>query len=221
MQRGVKIRTTLRLAASASAILAAAQGCTPGGTHPGTLVGTYTIRGVLAENTCGESGFPTANPLSYDVEIREDDGLGYWMPSKQAQNTGSFNSAGAFHFTTSQTQVLSMGLANPNPQPSDFVTQGPDFDIQQKTCAVTIDETIDGTIAKRDAADGGMVTVVSAADGGSANSDSDLIGEDLIVVTPSSGSDCNMDLTAFGGAYLTLPCDARYEMTGTLKATAD
>jgi hypothetical protein len=220
MRRGVKTRTAL-FAAAASAIFVAAYGCTPGGTHPGTLVGTYAIRGVLAENTCGQTGFPTANPLSYDVELREDDGLGYWMPSKQSQNTGSFNSAGAFHFTESQTEVLSMGLANPNPSPSDFVTQGPDFDIQQKTCAVTIDETIDGSVLRRDAADGGMVVAVAAADGGSASQDTDLVGEDLIVVTPSSGSDCNMDLTAFGGAYLTLPCDARYEMTGMLTVSAN
>jgi hypothetical protein len=184
------------------------------------LVGVYAVRGVLALNTCGPMGLPAQNPLSYAVEIREDDGLGYWYPSKAAQNTGSFNSRGEFSFTVSQTKIVSMGLANPVLQPGDFTTGQTDFDIRQTTCAVSVTETIAGVVSRREAADGGgVVALDAAADAAVSGTGDDLNGGDVIDVAPTSGSDCNADLTAFGGSYQALPCRARYVLTGTLMSS--
>jgi hypothetical protein len=199
------------------ALGALAAGCNAAGTHAGVLVGVYAVRGVLSENTCGQTGLPAANPLVFDVEIREDDGIGYWQPSKASSNTGSFNASGGFRFATSQTKILSMGPANPVLQPSNFTSQTPDFDLQQTTCAVSMVETITGGVRRRDAADGGGIMQIElAADAAVSDSSADLVGEDLIDVAPTAGSDCNADLTAFGGSYLALPCHARYALTGTL-----
>jgi hypothetical protein len=200
------------------AISALAGGCNPGGgTHAGVLVGGYAVRGVLSENTCGQMGLPAQNPLMFDVEIREDNGIGYWLPSKASSNTGSFNARGGFHFAASQNKILSRRLANPTLQPSNFASQQPDFDLQQTTCAVSMIETISGTVRRRDAADGGGVIEVDvAADAAANDTTDDLVGEDVIDVAPTAGSDCDADLTAFGGSYLALPCRARYALTGTL-----
>jgi hypothetical protein len=201
-----------------STVLAA--GCQSEGKHAGVLVGVYAVRGVLAGNTCGPMGLPAQNPLSFSVEIREDDGLGYWFPSKAAQNTGSFNARGEFSFSASQTKIVSMGLANPVLQPSDFTTQQADFDIRQTTCAVSVTETIAGSVSRREAADGGaVVELATTSDAAVSGTSDDLTGSDVIDVAPTSGSDCNADLTAFGGSYQALPCRARYVLTGTLMPT--
>lgn len=208
-------------AAACFTITALAAGCQSEGKHSGVLVGVYAVRGVLALNTCGPMGLPAQNPLSFAVEIREDDGLGYWYPSKAAQNTGSFNSRGEFSFTVSQTKIVSMGLANPVLQPGDFTTGQTDFDIRQTTCAVSVTETIAGAVSRREAADGGAVVALDVADAAVSGTSDDLNGSDVIDVSPTSGSDCNADLTAFGGSYQALPCRARYVLTGTLMPSTD
>jgi hypothetical protein len=185
----------------------------------GTLVGFYNVQGVLTENSCGQSALPATTPLKFDVQIREDGGLGYWLQAKQSENTGSLNARGEFRFSTSQTKVLSSGQTGQTlPQPNDFITLGSDPDLKpQRTCALTIRETVSGSLRRRNAADGGAIVELSAGDAGGAGDD--LEAEHSIEVTPSAGSDCNSALMAFGGNYLALPCAAHYVLRGSLLAT--
>jgi hypothetical protein len=201
--------------AAACAVCACKQGA-----PAGTLVGDYDVRGVLVENTCGQAALPTTNPLQFNVELREDQGVGYWVPSKMAQNTGSLSVDGAFRFAVSTTQQVSQTTqANNNLQPSDFRTLDPDFDLKKATCALTTMQTVTGALRRRLAADGGVVDTGNTADAAATATD-DLTAEHLIVVSPTTGSDCNAVLTTFGGNFQNLPCQARYELTGKLIGAA-
>lgn len=193
-------------------------GACQGGSSPGTLIGTYAVRGVLVENTCGQTGLPTVNPLEFSLELREDQGVGYWIPTKNNRNSGIVNADGSFTFTTSQTQVLGQSSATQNLQPSDFAANSPDsnFDLRQTTCAVTVTERITGNLARWISLTGST----AAGGAGSAGVDMDLTGRDEIAVAPSAGSSCNAALTAFGGAYSALPCGASYVLRGTLDTSA-
>ena len=205
-----------RLAAcllSFSAVGALLSACNDGAPS-GVLVGFYAIQGVLSENTCGQAALPASTELKFDVQIREDDGIGYWMRAKQGSTTGSLSASGAFRFSTSQTKIISPGDSqSAQLQPSDFTSLQPDFDLQrQPACALTVMETITGDLRRRNAADGGAVIELPE----SATNAGDLSAEHLIEVNPTSGSDCNAALAAFGGNYLSLPCQARYVLHGSL-----
>jgi hypothetical protein len=184
------------------------------GTPSGTLVGRYDVRGVLVENTCGQSGLPTSNPLQFSVELREDQGVGYWVPSKMSQNTGSLGADGSFRFAVSSTQqVAQTTQANNNLQPSDFRSLDPDFDLKKATCALTNMQTVSGTLRRRLTTDGGVIDTGNAADAAATD---DLVAENVIAVSPTTGSDCNAVLVTYGGAFQNLPCQARYELSGKL-----
>jgi hypothetical protein len=203
---------------ASSLSIAALVGACNESTPSGVLVGFYSIQGVLTENSCGQAALPAESPLKFDVQIREDGGIGYWLQSKQSASTGSLNARGEFRFSVSQTKVLSTGQMS-QLQPNNFITLMPDPDLQQpRTCAVTISETVSGSLHRRDAADGGVVIDLTA-DAGALGDADDLSAEHVIDVAPSAGSDCNMALMAFGGNYLALPCDARYALRGTLSTT--
>ena len=217
-ERNAHSLSTWRIAASALGVLVAFTACNEA-SPTGTLVGFYAIQGVLIENTCGQTALPAATPLKFDVQIREDNGVGYWMRSKQGQSTGSLDSHGEFSFSTSQTKLVSMQAANSTQlQPSNFTTLQPDFDLQQRrSCALTITEMISGTLQRRNAADGGAVVMIGQPDA-AVVSDGDLEAEHVIDVSPSAGSDCNDELAALGGNYNSLPCHARYVLHGSLQA---
>lgn len=199
----------------ASSLAACALCACKQGTPTGTLVGNYEVRGVLVENTCGQAGLPTNNPLRFTVELREDQGVGYWVPTKMSRNTGSVNADGSFRFTLSATRAVTQTGQPANLQPNDFVTLTPDFDLKQtKTnCALTTSQTVSGKLLRRLAADGGVVGTANMADGGPSD---DLTAEHLIAVNPTTGSDCNPVLAVYGGTFTALPCQARYVLSGTL-----
>ena len=181
------------------------------GSKPGALVGTYTVHGVLVDNTCGELALPTENPLDFFVEVREQDGVAYWMPSQASENTGTLNSAGSFRFIASRTQLVDDGSAPPSLEPIDFQTMRGDFDLAtMPACALTIKETVSGTLQRR--LEAGVVATTQAV----SDDAGDLSAEHLIQVAPSSGSDCNGALAALGGSFVALPCEARYVLSGDL-----
>lgn len=200
------------------------------GSAEGTLVGKYAVKGALVENTCGQSALPTANPLDFVVEIREDQGVGYWAPSKASRNAGSVSANGSFRFVTSQTSVIGQSQNQRNLQPQDFVTLNPDFDVMPRSaCALTMAQTVAGSVRRR-ISGAAVVNVGSSAGASSARvgeddessvfaGDDDLIAENTIEVSPSSGSDCNPALAALGGSFLALPCQARYVLRGSLDVT--
>ncbi|MEY4579886.1 MAG: hypothetical protein RL701_4589 [Pseudomonadota bacterium] len=192
--------------------------CSQQGAAVGNLVGTYDVRGVLVGNSCGQSGLPTVNPLTFALELREDDGVGYWVSSKDSQNTGSLKSDGTFRFSVTQTQLLSRSNATVNLQPGDF-QQSPDsnFDLKQTACAITISETIAGSVQRWTNLPG--ATLTNSVSGG-ASSD-DLTAEDTIKVEPTTGSVCTTSLAVNGGTWIALPCEAHYAFHGSLTSEAN
>jgi hypothetical protein len=178
------------------------------------LVGVYTVDGRLTENTCGIQALPTPNPLKYRVEIREKDGVGYWVPDKQVRNLGSLNERGDFRFVLAQSQVYSNGTPTQiQQQPNDFippVLQAEPGQQPMAACVLTIKQTVSGSLRRRNAADGGGVIELPQA------GDDDLIADNVIEVSPTIDSKCNPALAMLGGTYLTLPCSARYTMDGRL-----
>lgn len=188
------------------------------GTKPGSLVGSYAVHGVLVENTCGQNALPTSNPLDFVVEIRTDSGVAYWIPNKAMSNTGTLNDSGTFRFTTSDTKVVDGSKTPRQEEPSDFLSAKPDFDLQKqqdRACALTRKQTVSGKLARR--IEDGMVNATgSDKDASVDNDDDDLSAEHVIEIAPTSGSDCNGALAALGGAFLALPCEARYLLSGSL-----
>jgi hypothetical protein len=193
------------------------------GTKPGSLVGSYAVHGVLVENTCGQSALPTANPLDFVVELRSDTGIAYWLPTKAASTSGTLNDSGGFRFTMSETQVVQGSPAPRQEEPSDFLSTEPDFDLKQRQarpCALTRKQTVSGKVMRR-IEDGVVNETPASGDRDAAVEDSDTAGSDLsaehmIEVAPATGSECSAALAALGGAFLALPCQARYVLTGRL-----
>jgi hypothetical protein len=183
-------------------------------------VGSYSVHGVLVENSCGQNALPTSGALDFKVEIRQDTGVAYWMPVKATQSSGTLSTSGDFRFTMSETQVVSNGMRQL--EPSDFAnaSANPDFDLKQsRACALTRKQTVKGNLGRR--IEDGVVTQTAASmrssdAGDDIASDDDLDAEHLIEIAPTSGSDCNVALAALGGTYLTLPCEARYLLSGNL-----
>lgn len=209
MARNTAILVRLAAVSGAFTLGACAQG-----ESSGDLVGRYAVHGVLVENTCGQ-GLPTANPLDFQVEIREAEGIGYWVQGKSSRTSGTLSDARAFRFTASQTAVLKAPMQT-LAEPTDFLTNDPDRDLkQQRGCAVTTKETITGNLQRWRAADGSISSGLVA----DAGSDDDLSAEHVIEVSPSSGSDCDSVLVAYGGTYNALPCEARYQLNGALDTT--
>ena len=210
MARNTAMRVRLAAVSCMLALGACAQG-----ESSGNLVGRYAVHGVLVENSCGQ-GLPTANPLDFQLEIRESDGVAYWSPSKSSRNSGSLSDAGAFRFNTSQTTVIKPSM-QVLAEPSDFVSNDPDRDLKQtRACAVTTKQTITGNLQRWRETDGAVTESALRGDAGSAD---DLSAEHVIEVAASAGSDCNAALVAFGGKYNALPCEARYQLRGTLDTT--
>lgn len=193
------------------------------GTKPGSLVGSYAVHGVLVENTCGQSALPTVNPLDFVVELRTDSGVAYWMPDKASSSSGTLSENGSFRFTMSDTQVVQGGPNMRQLEPSDFLSAEPDFDLkpqQSRGCALTRKQTVSGTVVRR--IQDGVVNETgadAAVASGLAGENADLSAEHVIEVTPAAGSDCNAAVAALGGAFLALPCEARYVLSGSLDTT--
>ena len=195
------------------------------GTKPGALVGSYAIHGVLIENTCGQAALPTANPLDFVVELRTDSGVAYWMPDKSTPASGTLSESGNFRFAMSETQVVGGVPGMRQEEPSDFLSTEPDFDLkrqQARACALTRKQTVSGKVARR-VEDGVVNETPRSTDRDAASEESsadvDLSAEHLIEVAPSSGSNCEGALAALGGAFLALPCEARYVLNGSLDTT--
>lgn len=200
--------------------LLAAVGCQPAGPKSvGELVGVYAIHGALIENTCGQMALPAVDPLRFEVEIRQNDQVGYWQIEKQPQQAGEIEEDGAFHFTGEQTSLVSsMRSARNDLEPGDFAGLTPDFDLKTTTCAMKVRHTIEGSLARRFVSvDGGEPQV----DEGAAKSKHDLSGDDTIEVSATAESDCSASLVAFGGPFANLPCFAHYALSGELQRTTD
>jgi hypothetical protein len=197
-------------------------GCTVPKT-PGELVGAYHITGQLTDNSCGTSALPAANSLSFDVEIRQDHGAGLWVRDMPPPHSGRLNDDGSFGFEFTTSYAIS-GMPN---QPAATTDVDPakladptlvDTLDQQalKSCQLSVDETIDGTLLREASADAGTGTSSKASSSSSAGPD--LVADNEIAIQAAAGSSCDMVLAAQGGPFKTLPCSAHYDLKGQLSS---
>jgi hypothetical protein len=190
--------------------LLAAIGCTKtGGELGGELIGVYSISGALVDNSCGLAALPTQNPLRFEVEIRMQDGVGYWQMPKRPAQSGEIEEDGSFVFKHAQTSLVSSMRAVRDLEPQDFDNRDPDFDLRVSTCSMKVSEVIEGTLAR---------SFLDLLDGGTGDSDEemDLKGDNRIEVEPTEDSDCSRSLAALGGSFNNLPCGAHYKLKGEL-----
>jgi hypothetical protein len=190
-------------------------GCKPSESESaGDLVGVYAINGALVTNTCGQMALPAVNPLKFEVEIRQDDRVGYWQTDKQPQRSGELDDDGTFMFIGEQTSLVSSMRGARELEPGDFVTLAPDFDLKTTNCAMRVKETIEGSVVRRVIlVDGGEPQIDDANPG----SKHDLTGDNTIEVTATPDSDCSKSLAAYGGPFANLPCMAHYVLSGDLE----
>jgi hypothetical protein len=194
-------------------------GC-PQSNAPGKLVGSYHISGALTDNTCGSAALPAADHLSFDVDVREAKGAGYWVRSSPPPQGGQLDAAGNFTFELQNTYRLGGMTKEPvealidmdpeklaNPQVYDHLDQA-----QPPPCQLTVTERIKGTLLRdlRQLADGGTGPSSDAIGA------DDLVADNEITIRPAAGSDCKMVLAAQGGPFDALPCRAHYDLTGQL-----
>lgn len=186
--------------------------------RPGELVGRYDVMGALMRNECGSTALPANDPLSFEVEIRDDQGTGIWYLAEPPSISGSLDAEGAFHFQNNQqTEVVAPGtrtVVDPE-DPNDFLRPEPDIHVNVAGCQMGILETIDGAL-RRDARGDGGIDAPSVDDSGDGEVLADLSATNTIEVSIVAGSDCKASLAANGGPFLQLPCIAEYQLTGTL-----
>lgn len=180
----------------------------------GDMVGVYAINGALVSNTCGQSALPAVDPLKFEVEIRQNDRVGYWQTDKQPQRSGELDEDGSFLFIGEQTSLVSSMRGGRDLEPGDFVSLTPDFDLKTTNCSMRVKETIEGSVARRIVAvDGGEPEI----DDANPDSKHDLTGDNTIEVSPTPDSDCSKSLAAYGGPFANLPCMAHYVLSGELE----
>lgn len=152
---------------------------------PGELVGRYRIDGTVRADSCGP-GLGARRTIAFTVEVREDDGTGYWLFGDREPRPGRLDDDGNFSFE----QRGGWTLVEPRP------------DVGYGGCRVAQLETIDGRLGRLGA-------------GADAGDDSALSGTNTIDVVPLQGDDCSPALGAQGGPFLALPCRVQYELSGT------
>ena len=193
---------------------------------PGELVGAYHIEGALLENSCGSAAVPAADPLRFDVEIRDDDGTGLWVRVPPPRS-GRFDDDGEFRFEVQSTYAAS---AEPN-EPAETLTE---MDIEAlanpttyerldqapaQRCRLTVSEVIRGTVLhdSRGDEDGpGLPPEPEDETGDESDDEVDLVGENEISIRAVPGTDCSPALEEQGGPFLALPCRVSYELQGEL-----
>lgn len=181
--------------------------------RPGELVGRYQVMGALMRNDCGADALPALDPLNFDVEIRDNQGVGLWYFGSPPAISGSLEADGTFRFQFGQqVQVTAPGtrtMTEPE-EPSDFWEAEPGVEVNEAGCHMRIVETVDGRLHRdlREAADVEL--------DGSEASESDLTAVNLIEVSAAAGSDCHASLAEHGGVFRALPCAAEYQLAGTL-----
>jgi len=166
--------------------------------YPGQTAGTYSVVGILEENTCG-AGVGALNPLEFFVELRVDDqGQATWRRPQQPMVSGGYAN-GTFHFERNVTAPVY--AADPSTGTG--------------ACTLLERDVIDATLHEV-LGDGGVVgdaSVFEPVDGGVG--DYELRGTSVIDFSPTSDSDCSRSLVASGGPFAALPCRVRYTLTGT------
>ncbi len=179
---------------------------------PGEFVGVYGITGTLREHTCGEQALPATDPLVFEVEMRENAGIGYWIVKAPAHD-GMLTSEGNFSFETQSVyQLMEEPQAPPEPEPSlesdpEVLVDSERFERapMPRTCSLVTTESIHGTIRRE------MTPEEDLPEPGM-----DLVGDNEIDVRVAEGSNCDFALESNGGLWTDLPCRVAYDLEGLL-----
>lgn len=171
---------------------------------PGELVGAYAVTGTLLENTCGE-GLPAVDPMTFEVELREDEGLGYWLVAPPAR-LGHLSASGEFSFEVERSYTVTGGRP-----PEITIETDPELALDPERvereqmptdCTLVVSELVEGAVARDPAA--------SDTD----PSEPALVGRNEIAVRATAASRCAALLVAAGGPWEALPCHVLYDLEG-------
>lgn len=210
-------RPAVRLAASlcalsACAALLAFSGCSSmfgsqDSKKPGEPLGTFALSAAVDDNsTCAELAASAPRPWGFPVELRHDATKVYWITAS-GPITGSLDKAkGAFSFSTTQ---------NINVHAADKAKG-------LGACTMIRTDSFAGSFAGDPASDAGGATLTGSLRYGyvvAPGSDCrDLIDGGLASADPLAAYDPNPQPVAHG-AFSSLPCFVRFDVTGTRSAT--
>ena len=204
----------------------AVQACAVQGELPGELVGVYAIEGALTKNECGDEALPAADPLAFDVELRREDGTGYWLQGMPPARSGLLSNDGHFSFEIEQSYDVDPKARRP---PDPFSDMDPEaladpeafqaFDDRPAMvpCRLRIVESVEGTVLHglRGDEPNPSVSWDDAADDTDADA-ADLMADNSIVISTETGFDCGLVMREEGGPFDALPCTAHYDLVGTM-----
>lgn len=165
---------------------------------PGQSLGVYAITGSLTTNECGNQAVPAINPLVFEVELRYDGQQAYWHREGLPMVSGAISAAGAFTF---QTQNTWTAIA------ADAVSG-------YAGCFIAQQDTIHGTVSLD------SYNQADASDQNSPTANTSWSGQQVIQMSPVSGSDCQPAMLHAGGSFHELPCSIHYDLLGTRLANA-
>ncbi len=178
---------------------------------PGETLGTFAVSGELKKNTCGPGSVPAEDPLLFEAEIREDRGLRYWRSGESGYVSGNTHSDGSTEFVSGQEVPVYPAMEVIDEFTGEiFVVPGCAIR-QVETVKITLTPVLPDGGSEDGGADGGEGTDVG--DGG-VDVDYALTGTDVILFSPTQGSDCRRALAANGGTFLEFPCKLNYTLTG-------
>lgn len=82
--------------------------------YPGEPVGTYAVTASLGESSCGP-GIGDAGPRQFEVELRRDGEVGYWIGLDGVARVGRIDEQGAYSFRLEQRIQVRAGDAQTTP----------------------------------------------------------------------------------------------------------
>lgn len=176
-------------------------GCLPGGEDdlPGEVIGEFEVQGLMVIQSCG-AAVPAEDPLDLEFELRLEDNTRAFYRLVGGNVFAGTVSNNEYAFEASQT----------------WTVLPPDPRVGYVGCTVTQRDTF--TFALEEPEDD---TTGSGADA-EKQDDADLetrlmtlVGTQATDIEPLVGSDCRPAVTAFGGAFQSLPCRIEYALTGT------
>lgn len=179
---------------------------------PGDLVGNYAITASLTDNSCGDAALPVADVLEYRVQVRRDGRTAYWMLSTPPGSQGTY-SGGDVNVERQERFMIREDAQPIDPELAEldpialygYDPFDPDADPEEQDsfCTLIVRESIDATVLLED--------------GDGADEDElALEGTNTIAMSATSDSDCRRLLKPSGGQFDDLPCEAEYELQGTL-----
>lgn len=149
--------------------------------RPGESLGAFHVTGKLVSSSCGA----TADPWEFDVKLRHDRAMLYWVQGAAPISAPVDNTARA---TLKATATQTVRAANARSQ--------------TPACAITRTDTVELLLAP-------LASPVSDVAGTTS-----FKGRLSYRFAPTDGSSCDDQLTDVGGDFARLPCDVKYEVAG-------